>query len=557
MRSNIKIILVLVLFLFAVGFTLRAEPAPGDDDKELQEITQNVFPSVVRVEARNLTKKMATGVVIDKDGYIVTTALVSPHEEEIFVVTSQGKRVEAEFLGLDPVTHLALIQANDKHLPPIEKGKIEDLTPGAWIGVISISPENTPAVTQGIISSFSPIFPYNLRLNVWVFPGSSGSPIVDREGRLVGMLRGVYAEEKPVVFEFREKELVGSGYVVSRAEAPSSGIALAVPVNILGEVCTEIRKKGKVERGWLGVSIAENQDGQVEVVNVEKESPAEMAELKRGDVILEFDGKKISSTQMLVNEVRKRKPGDSVEMKTERKGKEKKIKVKLGEYSKKSIKRELELKFPQLFPPQPPKAPAPPKAKITERPFLEAFPRTWESRKYIGVYLEELNRELSAFFGVKEGIGLIVSKVSEDSPADKAGLQVGDVIVKADGERVESVRELSELVQDKEKGDTVEIEFFRDKKRKSIKVEIEEEEKSQYFSFGRSYEDYQDILDEYNSSLEKNYKNIQEMYQKDFKKNMKKLNQDLKKIYEKVSEKSGEAANDLMRMLKKYRGVKV
>jgi C-terminal processing protease CtpA/Prc len=371
------------------------------------------------------------------------------------------------------------------------------------------------------------------------------------------MLRGVYAEEKPVVFEFREKELVGSGYVVSRAEAPSSGIALAVPVNILGEVCTEIRKKGKVERGWLGVSIAENQDGQVEVVNVEKESPAEMAELKRGDVILEFDGKKISSTQMLVNEVRKRKPGDSVEMKTERKGKEKKIKVKLGEYSKKSIKRELELKFPQLFPPQPPKAPAPPKAKITERPFLEAFPRTWESRKYIGVYLEELNRELSAFFGVKEGIGLIVSKVSEDSPADKAGLQVGDVIVKADGERVESVRELSELVQDKEKGDTVEIEFFRDKKRKSIKVEIEEEEKSQYFSFGRSYEDYQDILDEYNSSLEKNYKNIQEMYQKDFKKNMKKLNQDLKKIYEKVSEKSGEAAKDLMRMLKKYRGVKV
>jgi len=101
------------------------------------------------------------------------------------------------------------------------------------VGVVSISPEGTPAVTQGIISSISNDW---LRLNVWVTPGMSGSPVVDNNGRMVGLLRGVYSDEQPVVFEFREREVVGSGYVYSRAQAPSSGMALAVPIEIVSKV---------------------------------------------------------------------------------------------------------------------------------------------------------------------------------------------------------------------------------------------------------------------------------------------------------------------------------
>ncbi|MFP4082584.1 MAG: PDZ domain-containing protein [Candidatus Aminicenantes bacterium] len=554
MNTKIKIIVFLVLFLFVLFFSLHARPVSGiaDNDQDIQEITKKVFPSVVRVEARNWTRKVATGVVIDKGGYILTTALVSPQEEEIFVTTSEGEKIKAEFLGMDPVTHLALIWAEKKDLPPIKRGKAKDLSPGAWVGIVCISPENNPAVTQGIVSSVSPHFPYNLRLNVWVFPGASGSPVVDGKGNMVGLLRGIYAEDKPVFFEFREKELVGSGYVFSRAEAPSSGMALAVPVAVVEEIFTEIKKKGKVGRGWLGVSIAENEEGRVEIIRVEEKSPAELAKLREGDVILEFEGKEVTSTEMLATEIRKRKPGESVSLKIEREGDTKNIKAKLGEYSKRDIRRELELKFPRLFPPEPPQPPEPP-----ARPFVKKFTERWESRKYIGVYLEELNRELSEYFGLEEGTGLLVSRVTEDSPAAKAGLKVGDVIIKADGQRVESVRELSELIQDKEKGDKIEIEFLRDKKKKSIQVEIEEEKRGRYFYFSRNGDKYADVWDEFKENWERQYQEFQDRYQDDLKKSMEKLNKEFKKISKELAREGETAARRLRDYLRRSKAITI
>lgn len=255
---------------------------------------------------------------------------------------------------------------------------------------------------------------------------------------------------------------------------------MAVPVDIVETIAAEIREKGKVQRGWLGLSIAQDEEGRIDVVGVDDESPAELAKLREGDVILKFGNQDVTSTQMLASEIRKRKPGEDVILKVERDGKPMEVKVKLGEYPEAEAKRELELRFPRLFPPLPPpmavtpkdKAPKPPKAFVSPR----AREFSWERRKFIGVYLDELNAEVSEYFGVKEGIGLLVNRLTDKGPAQKAGLRVGDVIVKAEGNPVETVNELSGIVQNKKKGDKVKLEILREKKPLTFDVEVEEEE---------------------------------------------------------------------------------
>jgi serine protease Do len=470
MNKMIKPALVLVTSLAVLAPSLGAATAggtPAGRDPDIAAVAKKVFPSVVRVETRDGIRRVATGVVLEKGGYIVTTALVSPRDEKISITTSDGKTMDAEFLGFDTETQLALLKAGDAGLPALGAGKAGELTAGTWICVIGVSPERTAAVTQGIVSS---VTDDKLRLNVWVTPGSSGGPVVDAEGRIVGLLRGIYMEERPVVFQFRDREQAGSGYVMSsRAEAPSSGMALAVPIEIVKEVVAQIKEKGRVERGWLGVGIGLDESGRTVIGMIDPESPAEKAKLQKGDVVLKIGDREVNAPDVLATEIRKKKPGQNVTLKIEREGQPMDVKVKLGELAEDDAEKEMDLRFPGLFGRM---APSP---RFPPEPGSPAW--SFESRKFIGVYCSDLNRELAEHFGVKEGGALIVSRLTDDGPAAKAKMQVGDVIVKVDGRRVESLNALIDLVQDKAKGAKVKIEVLRNKKPMTFEVEVAEEDR--------------------------------------------------------------------------------
>ncbi|MDD8027019.1 MAG: PDZ domain-containing protein [Acidobacteriota bacterium] len=468
MNDKFRTMTALIVGLALAGAAFAAD-GPLIDEKRVEEIIKATAPSVVRVEVREIgIRKIATGVVIDKDGTIVTTALISPRDQKIQVTTSAGKVLPAVWKGFDTQTGIAVIQVKDAGLPPLVLGRTGDLRPGVWIGVVGLSPENTPSITQGIVSSASP---EKARLNVWIVPGTSGAPVVGADGKMVGLLRGAYFDESPVAFEFREGTTVGSGYVISRGEAPSAGMALAVPIDLVVSVAGDIRKNGKVRRGWLGVSVNEA-DGRIEVTDVDAKSPAEQAKIKPGDVLAKLDGKALSSGAVMSQEIRSRKPWAEITLGIERDGKPLDVKVKLGEYSEADAKRELELLFPRLFPQMNPVAPD--------------KDLKWERRKYIGVSLNEMNPELAEALGAQDGYGLLVTAMEPDGAAKKAGLKVGDIILKADGKKVTAVNDLSGLLQGKKKGDKVKIEYVRDKKTMTADVEVSEDESTEGFLFPRS-----------------------------------------------------------------------
>jgi len=510
MNKMIKPALVILASLALLAPSFGAEDAAakaGGGDADIAAVAKKVYPSVVRVEVRNGRRRVATGVVIEKGGYVVTTALISPQEEKISVTTSEGKTIEAEFLGFDTETQLALLKAKDAGLPALGLGKASDLAPGSWICVVGVSPERTAAVTQGIVSSAAED---KIRLNVWVTPGASGGPVVDAEGRMVGLLRGIYMDERPVVFQFRDREQSGSGYVVSnRAEAPSSGMALAVPVDVVMDVVAQIKEKGRVERGWLGVSIGQDEDGRTVIGSIDEESPAELAKLRAGDIVLKVGDRDVAGPDVLAAEIRKRKPGQEIALKIERDGQPMDVKVKLGELAEDAAMIEMTQRFPGFFeriPPVPeaPRKPGAPEAapeRTLPRPVVPRAPGwAFESRKFIGVYCDEISPALAKYFGFKDGRALVVSELTEGGPAEKAKLRVGDIIVSVDGRRVETVNELIDMVQSKPKGEKVKIEVLRDKKAMTFEVEVAEEESGGLFesdglrSFLESWQGYTDAL---------------------------------------------------------------
>lgn len=266
-------------------------------------------------------KSLGSGFIIDKEGYIVTNNHVIDGANEIKVKLSDGNEYNAAIIGKDPKTDLALIKIKGvSGLNPISLGNSDELNVGNWVVAIGSPFGLEQTVTAGIVSAKGRIIgsgPYDnfIQTDASINPGNSGGPLINMQGEVIGI----------------NTAIVASG----------QGIGFAIPIETAKTVIAQLKGNGKVTRGWLGVSIQEitpqiaqsfglkDKKGAL-IADVAKDGPADKAGITRGDVIIEFDGRKITQSHDLPKIVAGCTVGKTVEVKLLRNGKLETMNIKIA-----------------------------------------------------------------------------------------------------------------------------------------------------------------------------------------------------------------------------------
>jgi serine protease Do len=303
-------------------------------------VTATVGPSVVHIDVRrrlgvdqagqrpNLSPRLVpdsdqgSGVVVDSEGYLLTNRHVISDGEDITVTLSDGRRLPALVVGTDTLTDLAVLKVDTSKLIPIVWGDSDRCRVGSPVWAVGSPFGLDRTVTFGIVSGkhrkvrASTEWQDFMQSDVAVNPGNSGGPLVDARGTLVGI----------------NTAIVGDTY---------QGVSFSVPSNVAKKIYTRIKANGRVERGWLGVSLATVTDDQliggnprlrgsrIEYLH-DKTGPAARAGILVGDIVLEVDAIAVRDTQHLMQLIGEAIPGEEVKLKINRSGKELEIPVVLG-----------------------------------------------------------------------------------------------------------------------------------------------------------------------------------------------------------------------------------
>ena len=268
-----------------------------------------------------------TGFIIDHEGYILTNNHVVKGADTIKVTLQNEKEYEARLVGSDPKTDVALIKIvkkNGEHIsfPFISMGNSEKVEVGEWVVAIGNPFGLSHTVTTGVISAKGRNIgsgPYDefIQTDAAINPGNSGGPLLNMDGDVIGINTAIFS---------------GSGGNV--------GIGFALPINMAKAILGDLKEKGKVTRGWLGVMIQritpelqesfklKNASGAL-VSDLVPNGPADLGGMKRGDVITRFDGVEIASMETLPKQVASIKPGKSVTVEVIREGKSRILDIKI------------------------------------------------------------------------------------------------------------------------------------------------------------------------------------------------------------------------------------
>ncbi len=344
-----------------------------------------------------------SGFIVSKDGLVLTNAHVVDGATEIRVIFQDRREYDARLIGSDKRSDVAVLQIDaDEDLPSVKLGNSDDLRVGQWVLAIGNPFGFEQTATQGIVSALSRSLPDEnyvpfIQTDVAVNPGNSGGPLFDAEGRVVGINSQIYSRT--------------GGYM---------GLSFAIPINMAVQVSEQLRTKGFVSRGWLGVAIQDLDQSLAEsfglqrptgalVASVTEGSPADKAGLRTGDVILSFQGTNITRSGDLPPVVAATPAGTRAKVLVRREGKQREISVEVGTLADESPKV----------------AGATPQAAPGE-----------EGR--LGVVVHD----------AEDGSGVVVRNIDPDGPAARAGIRRGDVILSFDRQAVKSARQLSELVKE-------------------------------------------------------------------------------------------------------------
>ncbi len=357
-----------------------------------------------------------SGVIISKDGLIITNNHVVEKADKITVILSDNSEVEGKLVGTDPQSDIALIKIDvNKDLPTIPLGDSDKLEVGEWVIAIGNPFGLSQTVTVGVVSAKGRtrmgINEYEdfIQTDAAINPGNSGGPLLNIHGEVIGINSALYSRT--------------GGYM---------GIGFAIPINMAKSIEDQLQKHGKVTRGWLGVAIQDIDENLAEsfglpkvegilISDVQSGSPAEKAGLQQGDVLLKLANIPLKDVTDLRNRVAMIIPGTQISMNVIRNGKPVDIAVTIGEQ-------------PSDF------------GSIAQ----QQVPKTNGSLKDYGLTLQELTPDLAEQLGYQDRQGVVISEVEPQSPADNSGLKPGQLIEEVNKEKVTSLKEMNQLIQESE-----------------------------------------------------------------------------------------------------------
>ena len=352
---------------------------------------------------------LGSGFVISKDGYVVTNNHVIDRAEDVQVVLEDGSKFKADVIGKDPKTDLAVLKIEpDRELVPVEFGNSDDLKIGDWVMAIGNPFGLGYTVTVGIVSAkgrslglgaYDDFIQTDAPLN----PGNSGGPLFNLNGEVVGVNTAIAAR--------------------------GQGIGFSIPVNMATHVISQLQSSGKVVRGWLGVIIQAISPEIAESLNlddtkgaliadVSPDSPAEKAGLKRGDIVIKFNGETINEFSDLTKLVGVSKPESNATITIIRDGAEQEIQLLLGELKDT-------------------------KASVSSN----------DSNNKFGLNVEEVDPENVKKFKLDQEKGVVIVDVEKGSKVWEAGFRSGDIILKIDKVDISNLQDYKKALEQVDKGE--------------------------------------------------------------------------------------------------------